>query len=162
RMNPVALNVLKDIPLPNQPGQAFTQLQNYYGGNVGEATDFQNLIARVDHYLSDKLRVYGRWNHNFRDGGRIDYNGWGTPATSVIHAGRKNDGAVFDAVDTLTSQTILDLRISYGRFAALSVYNPIDITALGFPSSLLSQLPISNKYPIFNFTNYTATSVNEW
>jgi hypothetical protein len=162
RINPVALNVLKDIPLPNQSGLPFTQLQNYYGANVGEATDFQNLIARVDHYLSDKVRVYGRWNHNFRDGGRIDYNGWGTPATSVIHAGRKNDGAVFDVVDTLSPRTILDLRISYGRFKALSVYNPIDIKALGFPGSLLSQLPISDKYPIFNFTNYTATGVNEW
>ena len=162
RMKPIALNVLKDIPLPNQPGQAYTQLQNYYGGNVGEATDFQNLIARVDHSFSDKWRVYGRWNHNFRDGGRIDYNGWGTPATSIIHAGRKNDGAVIDAVGTLSPRTILDLRISYMRYKSVSVYNPMTITSLGFPSSLLSQLPITDKYPIFNFTNYTSTGQNEW
>lgn len=162
RMNPIALNVLKDIPLPNQTGQAYTQLQNYYGGNVGEATDFQNLIARVDHAFSDRWRTYARWNHNFRDGGRIDYNGWGTPATAIIHAGRYNDGAVFDAVSTLSPRTTLDLRVSYGRFTATSVYNPISITSLGFPQSLLSQLPIANKYPIFNFTNYTATGENEW
>ena len=106
--------------------------------------------------------MYGRWNHNFRDGGRIDYNGWGTPATSIIHAGRYNDGAVFDALDTLSPRTILDLRVSYGRFKATSVYNPISITSLGFPESLLNQLPISNKYPNLSFTNYTSTGVNEW
>ncbi len=161
RFNPIAVNVLKDIPLPNQPGQAFTGLNNYYGGNVGEHDDFGNLIARVDHLINEKWRVYARANRSFRDGGRVDYNGWGTPATSILHAERFNDGAMFDTVGTLSPRTLLDIRVSYLFYENPSIYNPISITALGFPQSLLSELPISNKFPIFNFTNYTSTGQNE-
>lgn len=75
---------------------------------------------------------------------------------------RRNDGAVIDAVGTLNPQNVLNLRVSYNRFESLSKYDPIDISTLGFPKTLLSQLPISNKYPIFNFEGYQNTGINEW
>jgi hypothetical protein len=160
--NPIAVRVLQDIPLPNQAGDPYTHVNNWYAGYVGEATDFQNLIARLDHNVGSRWRLYGRWNYNDRDGGRINYAGWDTPARNQIHAGRRNDGAVLDAVSTLNPHTILSLRVSYNRFRSHSVYDPIDISTLGFPKSLLSLLPISNKYPIFNFEGYQNTGINEW
>ena len=36
RMNPIALRVLQDIPLPNQPGDPYTHIHNWYGGAVTE------------------------------------------------------------------------------------------------------------------------------
>jgi len=161
RFNPIALNVLSLIPPPNQPGQAYTALNNYYGANVGEHDDFGNLVARMDQIVNDKWRVFARAYRSFRDGGRIDYNGWGTAATSIIHAERFVDGALFDATDTLSAHTILDMHVSYSFYENPSIYKPISITALGFPSTLIDELPINNKFPIMNFTNYTSTGQNE-
>ncbi|MCL4402885.1 MAG: Plug and carboxypeptidase regulatory-like domain-containing protein, partial [Acidobacteria bacterium] len=162
RMEPIALNVLKDIPLPNQPGHSVTGLNNWFGGNVGEATDFRNLITRVDHVINQSWRMYGRWNHNYRDGGRIDYNGWGTRATRKIHAGRQNDGAVIDLVGTLTPSAVFTARVGYNRFKQLSVYAPIDISALGFPKTFVSQLQMPDAYPQFTFENYMQCGINQW
>ncbi len=158
RMEPIALRVLQDIPLPNQDGDPTTKLNNWFGANVGEDTDFRNLISRVDHILNPSWRMYGRWNHNNRDGGRIDYNGWGTAATRKIHAGRINDGAVIDLVGTLTPTTILTGRIGFNRFQQLSVYDPIDIGSLGLPASFVRQLQMPDAYPQFTFENYLLDS----
>ena len=162
RMEPIALRVLQDIPLPNQSGDEVTKLNNWFGANVGEDTDFRNLIARLDHVVNSSWKLYGRWNHNNRDGGRIDYWGWGTPATRQIHAGRINDGGVFDVVGTLSPRTILTGRVGYNRFKQLSVYNPIDISSLGLPTSFVSQLQIPDTYPQFTFENYLQTGINQW
>src|SRR5574340_228226 len=162
RMEPIALRVLKDIPLPNQPGHPVTGLNNWFGANVGEDTDFRNLIARLDHVINQSWKMYGRWSHNLRDGGRIDYWGWGTPATRKIHAGRRNDGAVVDVVGTLTPSAVLTARIGYNRFKQSSVYDPIDISSLGFPKAFVSQLQMPDCYPQFTFENYMQTGINQW
>jgi hypothetical protein len=162
RFEPIALNVLKDIPLPNRPGDAPSKLNNWYGANVGEASDFRNIISRMDHVVSQSWRLFGRWNHNYRDGGRIDYNGWGTIASRQIHAGRQNDGAVIDVVGTLTPSAVFTARVGYNRFKQLSVYDPIDISSLGFPKFFVSQLQIPDTYPQFTFENYLQTGISQW
>lgn len=162
RFEPIATRVLADIPLPNQTGDPVTHVNNWFGANVAEDTDFKNLIARLDHVVSPAWRIYGRWNHNYRDGGRINYWGWETPARRQIHAGRRNDGAVFDAVGTLNPHTILTARLGYNRFKPLSIFTPRDVSSLGFPRSFTSQLQMPDKYPMFTFENYLQTSINEW
>jgi hypothetical protein len=162
RMEPIALRVLQDIPLPNQPGDPVTKLNNWFGANVGEDSDFRNLIARVDHVLNQSWKMFGRWNHNLRDGGRIDYWGWGTPATKQIAAERSNDGAVVDVVGTITPRAYFSARVGFNRFEATSHYNPIDISSLGLPKSFVSQLQIPNAYPMFTFENYLQTGISQW
>ncbi len=162
RFEPIAVRVLQDIPLPNQPGDPVTRLNNWFAGDVTEDTDFKNLIARVDHNINRTWKIYGRWNHNYRDGGRINYWGWQTPARRQIHAGRRNDGAVFDSVATLSARTILSMRAGFNRFGQLSKFTPRDISALGLPQSFVSQLQMPGKYPMFTWENYLQTSINEW
>ena len=162
RRNAIAPRVLEDIPLPNRAGDPVTRLNNWYAGDVAQDEDFQNLIARVDHALSGAWRLYARWSHNYRDGGRINYSGWETPARRQIHAGRGNDGAVFDAVGTLSPHTILSARLGFGRFKELSKFIPQDLSALGFPKSLAAQLQIPNKYPLFSFEGYMPAGLDEW
>jgi hypothetical protein len=162
RMEPIALRILQDIPLPNQDGDPVTHLNNWYGANVGEDTDFRNFIARVDHMINQSWKVYGRWNHNKRDGGRIDYNGWGTPATRKIHAGRRNDGGVFDIVGTVTPRAVFTARAGYNRFKQSSVYDPVDVASFGFPKSYISQLQIPDTYPIITWENYTQAGISQW
>jgi hypothetical protein len=162
RMEPIAARVLQDIPLPNQAGDPVSKLNNWFGANVGEDSDFRNLIARVDHVINQSWKMYGRWNHNYRDGGRIDYWGWGTPATRQIHAGRQNDGGVLDVVGTVTPRTIFTARAGFNRFLQTSVYKPIDISSLGFPKTFVGQLQIPDTYPQFTFENYLQTGINQW
>ncbi len=162
RMTAIASRVLDDIPLPSRAGDPVTLVNNWYAGEVAQDEDFQNLIARVDHTLSNAWRVYARWSHNYRDGGRINYSGWQTPARRQIHAGRGNDGAVFDAVGTLNPRAILSARLGFSRFKELSKFTPQDISALGFPKTLAAQLQIPNKYPIFTFEGYMQAGMDEW
>jgi hypothetical protein len=162
RMEPVALRVLGDIPLPNQPGDPVSKLNNWFGANAGEDSDFRNLIGRVDHVLTQSWRMFGRWNHNYRDGGRVDYWGWGTPATRKIHAGRRNDGAVLDIVGSATAHAIFTARVGFNRFLQSSIYTPVDIASLGLPQSFVRQLQIPDTYPQFTFENYLQTGISQW
>jgi hypothetical protein len=162
RFEPIALNVLKDIPLPNQTGDPVTHLNNWFGANAGEANAYRNLISRVDHVITSNWRMFARWDHNNRDGGVIDYNDWGTIATRKIHAGRSNEGGVIDLVGTLTPSAIFTARVGYNRFNQTSVYTPIDIGSLGFPKSFVSQLQIPDTYPQFTFENYLQTGISQW
>ncbi|MCL4402349.1 MAG: TonB-dependent receptor [Acidobacteria bacterium] len=162
RMEPIATRVLQDIPLPNQPGDPVTHANNWFGAKVAEATDFNNEIARVDHTINDSWKMFARWAHNYRDGGRIDYNDWNTPAARRIHAGRRNDTAALDAVGTLSPSTVISMRGGFTRFVSLSKFTPQDITGLGFPKSFVSQLQMPNKYPIFTFENYLQAGISEW
>lgn len=162
RFTPIALNVLKDIPLPNQTGDPASHLNNWFGANAGETTHYRNLISRVDHLISPSWRMFARWDHNNRDGGVIDYNDWGTIATRKIHAGRTNDGGVLDLVGTITPSAIFTARAGYNRFKQFSTYTPIDISSLGFPSSFVRQLQIPDTYPMFTFENYLQTGISQW
>jgi hypothetical protein len=162
RFEPIALNVLKDIPLPNQTGDPVTHLNNWFGANAGEANAYRNMISRVDHTLTPAWRMFARWNHNNRDGGVIDYNDWGTVATRKIHAGRRNDGGVIDLVGTITPSAIFTARAGYNRFLQTSTYTPIDISSLGFPKSFVNQLQIPDTYPMFTFENYLQTGISQW
>ncbi len=161
RMNPIALNVLKDIPLPNQAGDPVTKLNNWYKGDVRSELDYRNYITRIDHNISNAWKIFARWNYNYRDGGRINYDGWDTPARRATALTRRNDGAAVDAVATLNPTTVLSLRLGFNRFKEESIFAPADVSLLGFPKSLASQLQIPNKYPIVTFENYLQTGNNE-
>ncbi|MBI3211057.1 MAG: TonB-dependent receptor [Candidatus Solibacter usitatus] len=160
-VNPIAVKVLNDIPLPNQPGDAVTKLNNWYKGDVRSELDYVNYITRVDHNINNAWKIFARWNYNFRNGGRINYDGWESPARRATHLTRRNDGAAVDAVATLSPSTVLSLRFGFNRFKEESIFTPADVSALGFPQSLARQLQIPNKYPVITFENYLQTGNNE-
>ena len=117
-------------------GDTVTKLNNWYAGDVSTLNFFNNYIARVDHNLSARTRIYARWNHNYRDGGIKNPWSWETPARQETHNYRRNDGAVLDAVTTLNARTVLSARVAFGRFVTGSIQTPQDITALGLPATV--------------------------
>ncbi len=159
RFNPSALAVLKDIPLPNQTGDATTHLNNWFAGDASSATDYYNGIVRVDHNINDRMRFFARWDRNFRDGGRKNAYSWNTNAKQYTYSGRNNDGGVVDLVDTLNPHTVLSLRLGFNRYVYSSIYNYQDLSYLGIP--VTSQLQTPGKYPLISFTNYITTSVED-
>ena len=157
RFNPIALNILKDFPLPNQPGAAFTNANNWYGV-ADKYYPFQNLISRIDHNISNAWRMSIRWDHDERGGGNKSVNAWYTPASAEQKTYRINDGAAIDMVGTLNPHTVLNARLGFTRYNQTYTYALFDQASLGFPRSLLNELQVTNKYPTITFANYLGTS----
>ncbi len=136
RFDTVARNTIRYWPSPNQPGIPVTQQQNFY--NSGSATvDTNNFDVRIDHNLTDRQRIFGRYSYRRSfDGppqlfpgetgaaeGRINLNDWGT-------------NAVFDYANTLTAKIVLNARLAFARNKFLFDNQGLNFlpSALGFPS----------------------------
>jgi len=149
RILPLYTRILQDLPLPVLPGDKFTGLNNWYAAQAAETTDFNNYVGRYDHNVSSKLRMYVRGNYKNRDGWRINYTDIPGPASQQIHAGRRNYGAVADAVYMLNPGALFNLRYGFTRFRQLSVEDRYDPTQLGFKGSWINQTP-HLRYPGFS------------
>lgn len=132
RIDPVALQVLKYFPLPNQPGDPVTGARNYFKTGVADL-DVNNFDVRVDRQLSDKQRAFVRYSY------RKTHSVPATlfPADIAIAEGRVNEdnlahNGVIDFSRTMSSRTLLSARLGFARTLYL-----FDNQGLGFkPSSL--------------------------
>src|SRR5262245_3013939 len=59
RISPVALNILKFLPLPNLPGFA----NNYLPPAIPFSLDTRSFDVRVDHQFSDKMNFFAKYNY---------------------------------------------------------------------------------------------------
>jgi hypothetical protein len=109
RFDRIALRMLKDIPLPNQAGDAVTRLNNWMGSQAGTDEHLPNLLARGDHVLSNSWRMSARWTHALRDANQ-DFWDWKTPASNYTRRHRGGDTAALDATATITPRTVFTAR----------------------------------------------------
>ena len=131
RMDPVALNVLRYWPEPNQAGDANGKNNFYASGAAKVNTD--NFDIRIDQVLGTNRRLFGRYSYRRSYDappqlfpgetgvaeGRINLNDWGR-------------NVVFDYTDQVWGQNILNLRLGFARNRFL-----YDNQGLGFsPTSL--------------------------
>ena len=161
RLNPVALAMLQAVPPPNQPGNSFTQANNFLAPTPLEVNDYYNAITRVDHQINSNWRMNVRWDRNFRKiMNPTGQEGWNTPgSTGDWWTARINDGAGFDVVGTLSPSTVVDVRLGFIRYNTFAVFTkPFDQSSLGFPASYLSQLQLPNRFPNLSWENYTGTA----
>jgi hypothetical protein len=132
RMDPVALQVLRYFPLPNQPGDPVTGARNYFKTGPADL-DVNNFDVRVDHQLSNKQKLFVRYSY------RTTYSAPATffPADIAIAEGRVNEenlahNGVIDFSRTMSSSTLVSARLGFAR--TLFIF---DNQGLGFrPSSL--------------------------
>ncbi len=132
RFDPVAANVLAYFPKNNQPGDAGTLRNNFYNSGAAKI-DTTNADVRIDHNVSDKDRLFGRFSY------RRSYNAPPQlfPGQLGIAEGRviNNDfgrNMVTDYTRTINPTTVANLRLSFARNRFL-----FDNQGLGFvPSSL--------------------------
>jgi Carboxypeptidase regulatory-like domain/TonB dependent receptor len=132
RMDPVALQVLKYFPLPNQPGDPVTGARNYFATGSA-ALNVNNVDARIDHQLSEAQKSFMRYSY------RKTYSAPATffPSDIAIAEGRVNEqnlahNAVIDYNRTMSNSSVLSARLGFAR--TLFIF---DNQGLGFkPSSL--------------------------
>src|SRR5262245_57725236 len=73
-LNPVALNILKLYPLPNQPGQGLSSTNNYFSA-APNVLDIDRVDLRVDHNPNDSHRVTFHFDDFHNHIGAPDYYG---------------------------------------------------------------------------------------
>jgi hypothetical protein len=128
--DPVALKLLRQLPLPNQPGNV-----DNWQGSVVEKADYWNLSQRIDVNLSDSVKVFARYGQfkanlyqdNPTDAGLFPLSGSNRYGMSV--AG--------DVVWIMSNKSTLNVRASY--------YNMTD--EFGNDQIILGQDGLSDLWP---------------
>src|SRR3982751_5495169 len=138
RFNTVGKNIISAYPAPNV-GAATAASNNFIASPNLSEDHFRNYIARVDHNIGQRERLFFRYAHNRRnqiDNGANGYTGLGKDAQDPLV--RLNDNAVVDSVTVLTPAAVLDLRLGYTRFiqaAYRTTVSGFDATSISFPAS---------------------------
>ena len=153
RMDPVALKMIPYITAPNIPGAT---TQNLVVGPNPRLDVYDSHTVRIDHIVSDRNRFFSR----FVRGNRHEVNGYGAfqgPASQAYRHQRQNQGASFDLTTMLSPSALLTTRVGWSRHKYnIELYaGGFDPTQLGFPASLVNQLP-AKTFPQVQMTNYSS------
>jgi hypothetical protein len=169
RINPIAAAVTKYMPMPNRPSPPSYRYStsNVYLPDYFDKDKFYSLILKFDWNFGNKHRAFFRHVSNDRTEDRavngID-NKPGTDGQQPFQ--RINDGYVVDWIGTVSPTFILNARASYNRFIEKGfgrANEGFDMTSLGFPSSLIKQLPNQDKiyFGRWDFENYNSLGRGE-
>ncbi len=162
RINPVAAAVSAFMPLPNSPARAGSRYStnNFLTPEYVNNDKFYNLILKFDWNFGDNHRAFFRHASNDRTEDRavngID-NKVGTDGQQPFQ--RINDAYVADWVATLTPTLVLNVRGSYNRFIEKGLGRAnenFDLTSLGLPASMVSQLPGPAFFGRWEMTGYSS------
>jgi hypothetical protein len=162
RFNPVARALLAYYPLPNYRDPAVAAWQNNLAYTEHFNKDvFWNWVGKVDHNFSGNDRIFGRWGKNERNEIRN---------TTAIRSGpaqngqlpliRTNNAYVGDWVHVFGAGSVFNVRGGYSEFLELSRSDEglgFDASTLGFPASLVSQLP-AQLFPVITMDDYVQLS----
>ncbi len=157
--NPVGKTILdKYYPAPTSPANP-DGTSNLLQPDLAEKADYYNLTTRIDHNISDRQRMFGRFSMYRRSSTYNDY--FHTPATGIVFLFDSYNG-VLDHTFVLNPTTILDVRYGYNRFIRGSDGNAaaagFDLTQLGFPASYNSLIPATiRRFPRIDLTGYIGT-----
>ncbi len=112
RFDPSAERFLKDIWAPNGPGDDVTQINNYRL-TFPRIYEYYNFSDRVDWNINDKWRAFGRISRYHTN--VASPNPPGTAAASTGGSERNSLTVAGDVVWTATTNTVVNLRGSYGK-----------------------------------------------
>lgn len=158
RINAISQAVLPYWPAPNRPGQGPTQFNNYFvAGKSLNSSDAY--LGRVDYYISQKERLFGRFNAQ-----EPLSHAAGIPQQDVALVSQNiSSSPVRNALICLTSTfspTMLgEFRLAYIRLQSNSVWDGkgFDIASLGYPASVTNFIKNTeyNTFPNISVSQYT-------
>jgi Carboxypeptidase regulatory-like domain len=158
-LSPVALAALQYYPLPNTTGSGLGGLQNNFFSNENRVQNYRAWLTRIDHRISDRQSIFGKYYHSFNPENRQD--AFGVVNDFPITLGfedRTNDGGSLDYTNTLTNSSVLTVRLSFNRFE--QVRRPaaaFDPASLGFNAATVNAFRGYQYIPRFIITNLDAT-----
>jgi hypothetical protein len=151
RIDPIALALLQHVPLPNAPGQ----VNNLLVPENARADKYDQHVVKIDQVLNTQHRFFVRFVRNKRSEIN-DFAGFPQETSPWYWHGRTNVGVSGEATSVLSRSLVLTSRAGFIRhdFYIRSHADGFDPSALGFPSSLVSQ--VSRKtFPAVSMSGYT-------
>jgi hypothetical protein len=159
-INPVAKNILEYFPLPNQTGTADGQ-QNFQNPTAVAFETYYTATGRVDHNISSKHRVYGRFSWDFWEEEKDDR--FDNIATGIF-LNRKNRVLGLDDTYTFRNNLLMNIRGGFTRqmFPERRRSQGFDLSTLGFSPQLVSLAPSEiAAFPFINYDNLQDFGVSE-
>ncbi len=162
RISPIGRKILSYFPEPNTstPAAAYYSQLNYFVPNNISRDSFYNFVAKFDANAGDKHRLFWRYAANRRDER--------TTEDGVLREGpgqccenpsqRINDHLTADWVAVLGPAFTFNLRTSFNRYvhtATAEGNEGFDLTTLGFPAALVSQIHGGAHFGRYNFAEYS-------
>lgn len=148
RIDPIASKLIEYYPMPNTPGNALTQLNNY-GNNASRTVDGNQVSGRIDHNVTDSYRLFGRFAHNRTRLGQPDsYGNVATPDPGAVGVTPFRH-TTFSLDNTVTAgpTSIFNLKYGLARWyqeRQTRSYG-FDQRTLGYPDSFVRQ----HQIPVF-------------
>ena len=154
RISPVARALMNYIPLPNAPGTS-TGLNNFIVPSWSKV-GYTEVIARIDHYLSERHRVSARFERN-GDTAPGSPTGFLGPVASSPWYARKNRGGGFDVTSTLSPTLVLVSRVGYERheWEWIQPGANFPLASIGISPGLAATLP-AQTFPAISYTGFTS------
>jgi hypothetical protein len=141
-LDPIAQAILKYIPLPNSPGDGTSTDSNNYVSPSIRHDSYPVLVVRVDQNWNNSQHSFVtiNWDHLTEI---TDDNFGFTNIASGNNQTRITKRIGLDHVWTMSANRVLDMRYTLDRWEnpQFNLGAGFDPTKLGFPSSLVSQLP---------------------
>ena len=167
-----ALNPMYDFytplyPKPNDvPGLVSPEgINNYYAAGMPHSGPFNSYLNRVDYNISDRQRVFGKWNWSDRVG---DADDWTYDTMRGLHSTgltKISKGGGGSYLWTLSNSTTLDVGASWNRYsegsrnAIPTQFKPTDV---GLPAYLDEKSGDYHILPRINFSNIATFAANEY
>ncbi len=145
RINPIANNISRFWPQPNQAGTR--ESRNNFTAGVKDINEYFVHLARVDHTFSDRHRAFFRIHYDWWSENKQQF--YGNETTGVM-LNRINRGLAFDDVYVLNPSTVLNVRygLTSQDFPEQRRSSGFDLASLGFSPAFLRQLnPRSTAFP---------------
>ena len=160
RLNPIAQKILGYFPKPNTTTPGFDYGQNDFffpGGQNLDADTFYNLVIKFDQNIGSNHHLFFRHASNDRTEIRSTNAVKGPGEDGQLPLKRLNDAYVLDWVGAVRPTLLFNARFSVSRYVEGSRGDGnagFNLTSLGFPSSLVSQLPVPGFFGRYEFSNY--------
>ncbi len=154
-INNISKNVVSYYPLPNFPGQT-AQLVNNYLTSGKSITNTDNYFTRVDHYINESQRLFGRV-------GYAPYTSFSSIRNLAFEeqtvASQPDTTALIGLTSTFSPNWLGEFRLSYTRlqvnnYPVSQGFNP---ASLGFGPAFTNYVGY-NQFPAISVQTYNAGS----
>ena len=151
RIDPVALELLKRVPMPNTTGL----VNNFLVPDNARADRYDQHVVKVDQVINANHRFFARFARNKRTEVN-DYAGFPPEASPWYQHGRMNVGFAVEGTSVLSPSLVLSSRAGFIRhdFYIATHGDGFDPGTLGFPSSFTGQLE-RQTFPQIQWDGYT-------
>jgi hypothetical protein len=134
-INPTSLGYLQTIFKGLTPTQN-TPLNNFTANASGGGNNYQT-VAKIDHDFSDRNHLSGRYTYWKNNSLAVDPLKSGVCANGSCAETYQMHNVIFDDTATLSTKTILDVRLSYSRYhyGRTPDNTGFDVQSIGWPSA---------------------------